>query len=135
MLGHNPLGLPFMNNMVISRKTPENFIQHWLNTVCSHDAEAITDLYLEDAVLLGTLAENIKTGRNEIRSYFDFFVQKKPCGVITSISSATYNEIAVVNGTYTFVVDGEKVPARFTFVLKNIGHNWMIDTLHSSVQP
>ena len=135
MIGHNALGLPFQNKMLIGRKSPEAFIQHLLDTVCSHDAKAITELYLEDGVLLGTLAETIKTGRQEIRSYFDFFVEKKPCGVITSISSATYNDIAVVNGTYTFDVEGEKVPARFTFVLKNVGHNWMIDTLHSSVQP
>ena len=135
MIGHNTLGVPFQNKMLIGRKSPEAFSQHWLDTVCSHDAKAITELYLEDGVLLGTLAETIKTGRQEIRSYFDFFVEKKPCGVITSISSANYGDIAVVNGTYTFDVDGEKVPARFTFVLKNVGHNWMIDTLHSSVQP
>ena len=82
MIGHNTLGLPFQNKMLIGRKSPEAFIQHWLDAVCSHDAKAITELYLEDGVLLGTLAETIKTGRQEIRSYFDFFVEKKPCGVI-----------------------------------------------------
>ena len=117
------------------RPSAEAFVQHWLDTVCSHDPLAITNLYLSDGVLLGTVAKTIKYGQSQIRSYFDMFVQKQPCGVITSISSATYNDIAVVNGTYTFDVEGEKVPARFTFVLKNVGHNWMIDTLHSSVQP
>ena len=139
MIGHNALGLPFQNKMLIGRKSPEAFIQHWLDTVCSHDAKAITELYLEDGVLLGRLAETIKTGRQEIRSDFDFFVEKKPCGVITEITSADYHGVSVVNGNYVFELNEggtiSQVPARFTFVLKQVGDGWRIDTHHSSAQP
>tara|TARA_R110000751_G_C13595779_1_gene461569 strand:+ start:84 stop:500 length:417 start_codon:yes stop_codon:yes gene_type:complete len=138
MFGHNPLGIPMDNNLLIS-SSPQEFVQMWLDTVCTHDASAITALYLPDGVLLGTVAKKIKYGLNEIRSYFDMFVQKKPCGVITEISSKVYHNIAIVNGTYTFEIqEGKKkvqVPARFTFVLNNINGNWKIDTHHSSAQP
>jgi len=110
-----------------------------LDTLCQHDPEAVVNLYIPEGVLLGTLAENIKYGRPEIRTYFDTFVTKKPCGVITSISSVTYDGVAVVNGTYLFELEdgGEtiKVPARFTFVLVMREGGWLIDTHHSSAQP
>ena len=36
-------------------KTPTEFIDEWMETVCSNDVNAIISLYKEDAVLLGTL--------------------------------------------------------------------------------
>ena len=88
------------------RPSADAFVQHWLDTVCSHDPQAITDLYLSDGVLLGTVAENIKYGQSQIRSYFDMFVEKKPCGVIMEITSANYHGISVVNGNYVFEING-----------------------------
>jgi len=138
MFGHNSLGIP-MDTTILSRSSPQDFIQTWLDTVCSHDPLAITNLYLSDGVLLGTVAKTIKYGQSEIRSYFDMFVEKKPCGVITDITSTDYHGVSIVNGNYIFEIteDGTttQVPARFTFVLKQIGNGWKIDTHHSSAQP
>jgi len=138
MFGHNALGIPMDNNL-FSRPSPQQAVQHWLDTLCQHDPEAVVNLYIPEGVLLGTLAENIKYGRPEIRTYFDTFVTKKPCGVITSMSSVTYDSVAVVNGTYLFELEenGEslQVPARFTFVLVMREGGWLIDTHHSSAQP
>jgi len=139
MFGHNSLGIPMDFSFLQNKSSAQSFVQHWLDTVCSHDPQAITDLYLSDGVLLGTVAENIKYGQSQIRSYFDMFVEKKPCGVITEITSVNYHGISVVNGNYVFEIteDGTtiQVPARFTFVLKQIGNGWKIDTHHSSAQP
>ena len=136
--GHDALGTPH-HNFLMNRSSAKQFIQTWLDTVCTHDPEAITNLYLNDGDLLGTVAESIKYGKAEIRTYFDMFVQKKPCGVITSITSTDYHNISVVNGTYTFEITDEgevvQVPARFTFVLKQNAGGWLIDTHHSSAQP
>jgi len=122
-----------------NKSSAQSFVQHWLDTVCTNDPQAITNLYLSDGVLLGTVAENIKYGQAEIRSYFDMFVQKKPCGVITTMTSVDYHGVSVVNGTYVFELteDGNtmQVPARFTFVLRQVGNGWRIDTHHSSAQP
>ena len=139
MFGHNTLGIPMDLSVFTTRPSSQAFVQHWLDIVCTHDPQAITNLYLSDGVLLGTVAENIKYGEQEIRSYFDMFVQKNPCGVITEITSADYHGMSVVNGNYVFELteDGTttQVPARFTFVLKQIGNGWKIDTHHSSAQP
>ena len=137
--GHNPLGIPIDPSILQKKPSAQSFVQHWLNTVCTHDPQAITNLYLSDGVLLGTVAEKIKYGQAEIRSYFDMFVQKKPCGVITTMTSVDYHGVSVVNGTYVFELSENgttiQVPARFTFVLRQVRNGWQIDTHHSSAQP
>ena len=118
----------------------EGVIQNWVDTVCTHNPQAIVDLYAPDGVLVGTIAENIKKGRNEIIQYFNMFVEKKPCGIITSINTQRYGNYAIADGTYDFTLmgdEGEKevVPARFTFVLRRNKGVWQIATHHSSAQP
>ena len=82
-----------------------------------------------------------RNGREEIKEYFDFFLQLKPYGHITEIIEEDfgYRRIAVVNGLYNFDLteDGEKAvaPARFTFVLEKAGTKWEIQSHHSSKQP
>ena len=120
-------------------KTPAEFVEEWMKTVCSNDVNAIISLYKEDAVLLGTLDGKIRKGRGEIKGYFDFFVKLKPCGEITEIVEEDYGHVVVANGMYDFdlVENGEQVvaPARFTFVLERTGTKWMIHSHHSSKEP
>ena len=122
-------------------KKPNEFIEEWMETVCSNDVNAIISLYKEDAILLGTLDKKVRKDRDQIKGYFDFFVKLKPCGKITEIVVEDYGSgrFAVANGTYDFdlIEDGEKVvaPARFTFVLERVGINWKIQSHHSSKQP
>ena len=120
-------------------KTPTEFIDEWMETVCSNDVNAIISLYKEDAVLLGTLDKKVRKGRDQIKGYFDFFVKLKPCGQITEIVEEDYGHVVVANGMYDFdlVENGEQVVARarFTFVLERAGTKWMIQSHHSSKQP
>ena len=122
-------------------KTPTEFVEEWMKTVCTNNVESIVSLYKEDAVLLGTLDGKIRKGRGEIKGYFDFFVNLKPCGKITEIVEEDfgYGRMAVANGAYDFdlVANGKKTaaPARFTFVLERVGTEWMIQSHHSSKQP
>ena len=120
-------------------KTPTEFLEEWMKTVCSNDVNAIISWYKEDAVLLGTLDKKVRKGRDKIKEYFDFFVQLKPCGKITEIVEKDYGHIAVINGTYDFdLVEDDKqilAPARFTFVLERVGITWKIQSHHSSKQP
>ena len=39
---------------------PNDFIQEWIETVCSNDASKIANLYKEDAILLGTLDKSVR---------------------------------------------------------------------------
>ena len=127
---------------IINKKpklNPEQTIHNWLKVVSLHNPKDIVSLYTEDGVLLGTLAENIKKGRENVIDYFNEFVKKKPTGKITSIFIQENNDFAIVDGTYTFCLNNKNkeqyLPARFTFVLKNINNIWMIATHHSSKQP
>ena len=120
---------------------PSEFIQEWMDTVCSNDSSSIASLYKEDAVLLGTLDKSVRKGRDLVKEYFDFFVKLKPCGKITELVEEDYghDRFCVVNGTYDFNLtendDQVVAPARFTFVLERVGTKWMIQSHHSSKQP
>ena len=120
---------------------PSEFIQEWMDTVCSKNSSSIASLYKEDAVLLGTLDKSVRKGRDLVKEYFDFFVKLKPCGKITELVEEDYGHdcFCVVNGTYDFNLteNDEQVvaPARFTFVLERVGTKWMIQSHHSSKQP
>ena len=118
---------------------PAEFIQEWMEAVCSNDVNTIISLYKEDAVLLGTLDKNVRKGRDEIKQYFDFFVKLKPCGKITELVEEDYGRVCVVNGTYDFnLTENNKsvvAPARFTFVLERAEMKWIIQSHHSSKQP
>tara|TARA_Y100001968_G_C19066218_1_gene576118 strand:+ start:272 stop:664 length:393 start_codon:yes stop_codon:yes gene_type:complete len=129
-----------MKKNIDTHKNPEKTIYNWLDVVSKHNPVDIVNLYTKDGVLLGTLADNIKKGRNKIIDYFIEFVKKKPTGEINSILVQENKDIAIVDGTYTFSLKNEEgvidyLPARFTFVLKNIEGNWLIATHHSSKQP
>ncbi len=120
-------------------KTPAEFVEEWMETICSNNVENIVSLYKEDAVLLGTLDKKVRKGRDQIKEYFDFFIKLKPCGRITELVDEAYGSVCVANGTYDFdlIENGESIvaPARFTFVLERAGTKWMIQSHHSSKQP
>lgn len=122
-------------------KEVELVLQNWLDTVCNHNPQAIVDLYAPDGVLLGTVAKTMKIGRQEIISYFDMFVKKRPCGLFTEINVQNFGtDYAVADGTYDFTLFNEDdtkeiVPARFTFVLRKIDGKWLIASHHSSANP
>ena len=122
-------------------KTPKEFVEEWMETVCSNDVNAILSLYKEDGLLLGTLDSEIRKGRTEIKIYFDYFLKFKPCGHITRIfeEDMGHKRMAIANGTYDFdlIEDDEQktTPARFTFVLDRVGTKWKIHSHHSSKIP
>ena len=120
-------------------KAPSDFIQEWMDAVCSNDVNTIISLYKEDAVLLGTLDKKVRKGRDQIKEYFDFFIKLKPCGRITEFVDENYDSVCVVNGTYDFdLIEDDKqilASARFTFVLERVGITWKIQSHHSSKYP
>lgn len=114
----------------------------WNRALATGDADKVASLYTKDATLLATVSADIKEGRTEIRNYFrDEFLPLKPQGVITeSHITLLDRDSAYRVGDYDFTLtnpDGTTrlVPARFTFVYEKVGGKWLIDSLHSSVQP
>ena len=102
---------------------------------------AILSLYKKDGLLLGTLDSEIRKGHDEIKIYFDYFLQFKPCGRISNIIEEDLGNrrMAIANGIYEFDLteNGEQTttPARFTFVLDREGTKWKIHSHHSSKKP
>ena len=111
--------------------------QNWLKTVCSHNPRAVVDLYSEQGVLVGTVAQRIKQGRADIKTYFDQFLQKPNlCGsFIGSDVIQSYPLWSVHSGNYIFRWDGEEVIARYTFVYCWTPQGWKIANHHSSALP
>jgi len=114
-------------------------VANWLETVKSGDPQKVADLYDEKAVLMGTVARNLKQGRSVIKTYFDSFLKKRPVGFLDSIIFQELGEdYAVADGNYTFELGDKgggriRVPARFTFVV-NV-KTGLILTHHSSSNP
>jgi len=133
----------FINESVNEAENDEiqKIVDNWLDVVSKGDPQSITDLYAEEGVLLGTVAENIKQGRKEIKTYFDMFTKKNPKGTIDSIIFQDLgDDHGVADGNYTFEIDDEenkgkriKVPARFTYVVDV--KSGLIHTHHSSATP
>ena len=103
----------------------------------SKNLNGILGCYREDAVLLSTFGENIKSGREPMIPYFtDLFskeqlsVKFNPSFVVEKMDCAM-----VMNGYYYFSYKENdeivKIKARYTFVIENN----LIITQHSSVVP
>ena len=115
-------------------------LTNWLNTLADGNAVKMTDLYLENGVLLGTVAKEIKQGRLAIQEYFEMFLKKSPIGSVDSFILQNFGDVCISDGTYTFEIDGEggnreSVAARYTYVWKKENKKWMIATHHSSINP
>ena len=115
-------------------------LTNWLNTLADGNAVAMTDLYLENGVLLGTLAKEIKQGHEQLQQYFEMFLKKSPIGSVDSFILQNFGDVCISDGTYTFEMDSESgnresVAARYTYVWKKENKKWMIATHHSSVNP
>jgi uncharacterized protein (TIGR02246 family) len=115
-------------------------VKNWVDTLGTFNPEAVVNLYAPDGILLGTIAENIKVGRDEILTYFNMFVQKQPVGMINTMYIQDGGSCKVADGIYTFTLTdslGKKteVIARYTFVFKQYMDEWKIASHHSSKQP
>ena len=129
-----------------ARKNNKQEIQRaldsWMDNLCNPTSAPIdmANLYARDGVLLGTVAERIHQGTDDIKEYFDMFLAKQPCGEFDEVIIQDYGMGAIADGLYTFTLtnadgDEEIVKARFTYVFKEEDGQWKISTHHSSIDP
>lgn len=110
--------------------------ERWNNTLKTGDAKKVADNYLEDAVLLPTLSNQVRLTDAERVNYFEHFLEKKPVGRIDSRTIRTGCNKAIDTGTYSFrFADNTEVSARYTFTYTWTGKDWKISTHHSSAMP
>lgn len=131
-------------------------LQKWVNAVKSGDPKQVTDLYHENAILLGTFSEKERIGYTLILEYFENLlklpenVEGVEVGIVSPVEVEIVSEhfstsdlFAVNSGHYNFVVtgieEGSPTPiifkARFSFVYRKDNGEWKIISHHSSLIP
>ena len=116
-------------------------VQAWAAAFNECSAEKAASLYAPEAVLWGTVSQELISTPEGIRQYF-----ARACASATPPQVAlgeqvvrTQGDGAVSSGTYTFAlsVQGQSrsVPARFSFAYRKAGGTWLIVSHHSSPMP
>lgn len=113
----------------------------WTAIFVDDNPDAILALYDDEGVLWGTLSPTILAGKPAIRGYFERAYKALPGHkvVFGEQKIRVYGDTAINSGYYTFsfVRDGETrtLPARYSFVYKKRGNDWLIVDHHSSSVP
>jgi uncharacterized protein (TIGR02246 family) len=114
--------------------------EEWNNALLSGDASQVAVLYSPGAVLLPTVSNKVRHNQDEIRDYFEHFLQKKPSGKIIEHNIRLFEDIAINSGIYHFSLNPNNdessiVKARYTFVYRKMEGKWLIIEHHSSAFP
>jgi uncharacterized protein (TIGR02246 family) len=125
-----------------SRQQIAGLFDQWNRTLKTGDPEKVADLYADDAVLLPTVSNKVRTDRAGIVDYFEHFLANKPVGkkIVTHVNVLDGNS-AIDAGVYQFTLTdhetGEKrvVKARYTYEYEKRDGEWKIVNHHSSKMP
>lgn len=117
-------------------------LMDWLNRVNSGDIEGVLSMYSDDAVLLPTFSDEIRTTGDDIRSYFVMISSSDKVVVELDTDSMIVQQLTetmfTIGGIYSWLlVKGEEERnflARFTYTI-DINSDKPIIHHHSSVVP
>ncbi|MGC6425420.1 MAG: SgcJ/EcaC family oxidoreductase [Akkermansiaceae bacterium] len=109
----------------------------WNEALQTGDPKLVAALYDgTNGVLLPTVSNQVRHNHEEIEDYFVHFLAKGPKGVIDESNVRIFGDLAINSGIYTFTfANGDKVQARFTYLYKKAGDDWLIVEHHSSAMP
>ena len=113
----------------------------WDEALESKQAVRVANLYAENAILLPTVSDKARIGRNNIEDYFVGFLKKEPRAEIDPAINRieTGCNMAVDSGYYKFTFEhtADVILARYSFTYKYIpgSRRWFIVSHHSSVVP
>ncbi len=113
-----------------------SLFDEWNNALQTGEPKNVAALYETNAILLPTVSNKVRHNHEEIEDYFVNFLAKGPEGKINEANVRTFGDVAINSGVYTFTFkDGASVQARFTYVYRWNGQQWMIVEHHSSQMP
>lgn len=123
--------------MNVTEQTIASLFDRWNESLQTGDPKKVVANYAERSILLPTVSNTPRLTPAEKEDYFTHFLQSKPSGVIDLRQIDISGEIAVDSGLYTFTLaaKGETVKARYSFVYKWDGAQWLIISHHSSAMP
>ena len=116
-------------------------VSRWTQLFVDDNPDAILALYDDDAVLWGTLSPVILRGKTAVRGYFERAYKALPGHKVNFGEQHVrlFGDTAINSGYYTFsfVRDGQPqtLPARYSFVYRKRGNEWVIVDHHSSAVP
>ncbi len=110
--------------------------ERWNTSLATGDPAKVAANYLDNAVLLPTVSNEMRTDIQTIEAYFVDFLDKQPQGVIDQrVITRGCNSASDV-GIYTFTFKGgEQVQARYSYIYDYIKGQWLIRHHHSSAMP
>ncbi|MEC9250035.1 MAG: SgcJ/EcaC family oxidoreductase [Pseudomonadota bacterium] len=123
--------------MDATRETIAALFDRWNDTLKSGDPKQVVANYAEESILLPTVSNTPRLTPAEKEDYFVHFLQSQPSGEIDLRQIQISGDLAVDSGLYTFTMGatGAVVKARYTFVYRWDGENWLIISHHSSGMP
>ena len=110
-------------------------LQTWVKKIRSNDANKVADLYHEKGLLLGTFSSIERRGHRSILEYFNNLLRSQVDVEIITKHEFKSESIATSSGLYNFILNDEKIEARFSFVFLKTKRKWEILSHHSSVLP
>jgi uncharacterized protein (TIGR02246 family) len=124
----------------VTEKDITALFDQWNQSLQTGKSEEVVKNYAPDAILLPTVSNQVRHNHDEIKSYFEHFLAKKPVGKLDEQNIRLLSDdVAVNSGVYTFTINHEEktkdVQARYTFVYRKIGDKWLIVEHHSSAMP
>ena len=123
--------------MDATRETIAALFDRWNDTLKSGDPKQVVANYAEESILLPTVSNTPRLTLAEKEDYFVHFLKSQPSGEIDLRQIQISGDLAVDSGLYTFTMGatGAVVKARYTFVYRWDGENWLIISHHSSCMP
>ena len=116
-------------------------LNDWKNAIeKSSDVRNVIQLYHSEAVFWGEFSNSIRTTKNQIIDYYNYFLSLDNLRIdIQNVQVRIYDDIAIISGTYSFTYQlNSKVEltlSSFSFVYKLENEEWLIVDHHSSVVP
>ena len=93
-----------------------DMLQTWIENIRSNDANKVADLYHKEGLLLGTFSNIERSGKNLILDYFNNLLKSQVDVEIITKHEYKSESIATTSGLYNFILNGQKIEARFSFV-------------------
>lgn len=112
----------------------------WNKTLQTRNPDDIAKLYADDANLWGTFSPDLRPGQKLIHDYFRAFMERENLGSkLLEHQIRIYDEFAINSGRYSFqwTEKGKDttLEARFSFIYRKVGGQWLIVEHHSSTMP
>lgn len=109
----------------------------WNQSLKTGDPKKVVANYAEKAILLPTVSNKPRITTQEKEEYFHHFLEKAPSGEIDFRQIEIGCNMAVDSGlyTFTFAKTQETIKARYSFVYRWDGAEWLIVSHHSSMMP